>query len=152
MFGMTRKEHLLNRMKQSGIPANGIVTAHCMKPPYPDAYQAECTEILGARASEFSVQITFPTQEHTTEIIHIHGVDPSAYPVGMPVMVRYLYENGTCFALPEIFLNEPPMPLPAQKQPRTFQRLLTVLIAIAVFAVSAAVTMLVIGTLTLLSP
>ena len=138
MFGMTRQEHLLNRMKQSSIPANGIVTAHCMKPPYPDAYQAECTEILGARESEFSVQITFPTQEHTTEIIHIHGVDPSAYPVGMPVIVRYL--------------NEPPMPLPAQKQPRTFQRLLTVLIAIAVFAVSAAVTMLVIGTLTLLSP
>ncbi len=41
---MNRQKQFLKKMKQSGIPADGLVTAHMLKHPYPEEHQTEIRE------------------------------------------------------------------------------------------------------------
>ena len=129
-------------MKQSGIPADGLVTGHMLKHPYPEEHRTECAEIFGERQAELTVQITYKTQENTAVTTEIHTDDLSAYPVGTPVKVRYLHENGHYIAIPEsMLLEEHPASSETHKIESPFIRIvLKVLLVLGVFAISAGVT------------
>lgn len=139
---MNRQKQFLKKMKQSGIPADGIVTGHMMKHPYPEEYRTEYTEIFGERQAELTIQITYKTQENTAETMDMHTDDLSAYPVGTPVKVRYLRENGHYIAIPEsmLFEKHPASSGLHQPDPEVFRKLRTILLAVGMFAISAGVT------------
>ncbi len=144
MLAINKRQLFLNKMKQSGIPANGIVTAYVMKHPYPEEHRQEYTEIFGERQAELTVQISYKTQENTAETIDMHTKDLSAYPVGTPVKVRYLCENGRYLAIPEVLLYEKKSPSLRDKNPGAGRKLRTVLLAAGVFVVSVGATVAVI--------
>ncbi len=139
---MNQQKQFLKKMKQSGIPANGLVTGHMLKHPYPAEHRAECTEIFGERQAELTVQITYTTQENTVQTMEIHTDDLSAYPVGTPLKVRYLRENGHYIAIPEsmLFEKHPSSSGSYQLNPKIFRKFRTLLLAVGVFVISAGVT------------
>lgn len=143
---MTQQNQFLKKMQQSGILADGIVTAHMLKHPYPAEHRTECTEIFGERQAELTVQITYTTQENTAATMEIHTDDLSAYPVGNPVKVRYLHENGHYIAIPEsmLFEKHPASSGTHKPNPEVFRKLRTLLLAIGGFVISAGVTVMVI--------
>ncbi len=143
---MTQQKQFLKKMQQSGIPADGLVTGHMLKHPYPAEHRAECTEIFGERQAELTVQITYTTQENTVQTMDMHTDDLSAYPVGTPLKVRYLHENGHYFAIPEsmLFEKHPASSGLHQPNPETLRKLRTLLLAVGVFAIAAGVTVAVI--------
>lgn len=143
---MNRQKQFLKKMKQSGIPANGLVTGHMLKHPYPEEHRKEFMEIFGERQAELTVQITYTTQENNVATMEIHTDDLSAYPVGTPLKVRYLHENGHYIAIPESMLFEKhPAPSGLHKpDPEILQKLRTLLLVLGAFAISAGVTVLVI--------
>ena len=139
---MNRQKQFLKKMKQSGIPADGLVTGHMLKHSYPAEHRTECTEIFGERQAELTVQITYTTQENTAQTMEMHTDDLSAYPVGTPVKVRYLHENGHYIAIPESMLFEKH---PASSETHTIESpfirtVLKILLVLGVFAISAGVT------------
>ncbi len=143
---MNRQKQFLKKLKQSGIPADGLVTGHMLKHPYPEEHRQEYTEIFGERQAELTVQITYTTQENTAQTMEIHTDDLSAYPVGTPLKVRYLHENGRYLAIPESMLFEKHAASSGMHQlnPEAFRKLRTLLLVLGVFAASVGVTVLVI--------
>lgn len=143
---MNRQKQFLKKMKQSGIPADGLVTGHMLKHPYPEEHRTECTKIFGERQAELTVQITYTTQENNVATMDMHTSDLSAYPVGTPLKLRYLHENGHYLALPESMLFEKHTASFGlhQLDPEILRKLRTLLLAVGVFAVAAGVTVLVI--------
>ncbi len=143
---MNRQKQFLRKLKQSGIPADGLVTGHILKHPYPEEHRKEYTKIFGERQAELTVQITYKTQENNVVTMEIHTDDLSAYPVGTPVKLRYLHENGHYFAVPESMLFEKHAASSGlhQPDPKVFRKLRTFLLAVGVFAVSVGVTVMVI--------
>ncbi len=139
---MNRQKQFLKKLKQSGIPADGLVTGHMLKHPYPEEHRQEYTKIFGERQAELTVQITYKTQENTAQTMEMHTDDPSAYPVGTPLKMRYLHENGHYFAIPESMLFEKNAASSGthQPNPETFRKFRTLLLAVGVFAIAAGVT------------
>lgn len=139
---MTQQKQFLKKMKQSGIPANGLVTGHVMKHPYPAEHRTECTEIFGERQAELTVQITYTTQENTAQTMEMHTDNLSAYPVGTPLKVRYLHENGHYIAIPEsMLIEEHPASSKTHKIESPFIRtVLKILLVLGVFVVAAGLT------------
>ncbi len=146
MFSINQQKQFLKKMKQSGIPADGLVTGHMLKHPYPEEHRTECTKIFGERQAELTVQITYTTQENNVATMDMHTSDLSAYPVGTPLKVRYLHENGQYLAIPETLLSEKSASFSVlhQLNPEILRKLWTLLLAVGVFAISAGVTVLVI--------
>ena len=143
---MTQQNQFLKKMQQSGIPADGIVTAHMLKHPYPAEHRTECTEIFGERQAELTVQITYTTQENTVATMEMHTDDLSAYPVGTPLRVRYLHETGHYIAIPEsmLFAKHPTSSRSHKIESPFIRTVLKVLLAVGGVAVSAGVTAMVI--------
>ncbi len=143
---MTQQKQFLKKMQQSGIPADGLVTGHMLKHPYPEEYRKTYTEIFGERQAEPTVQITYKTQENTVQTMEMHTSDLSAYPVGTLLKVRYLHENGHYIAVPESMLFEKHAASSGSHKPspEILRKLRTILLVLGVFAVSVGVTMMVI--------
>ncbi len=139
---MNQQKQFLKKLKQSGIPADGLVTGHMLKHPYPAEHRTECTEIFGEQQAELTVQITYKTRENTAVTMELHMDDLSAYPVGTPVKLRYLHENGHYIALPKsmLFAEHPASSETHRIESPFIHTVLKVLLVLGVFVVAAGLT------------
>lgn len=97
MFGLSRQEKLMRKMKKSGITVTGEITEIFKGNILPEFLQ----QITGRNEQGIVIHVKYKTKENTDEEMLMNVKDESPYTVGSPFTVRYIFFNNHFIALPE---------------------------------------------------
>lgn len=98
MFGLSRQEKLMRKMKKSGITTIGEITEISQR----DAVTEFLNQLFCVENEQgIVIHVKYKTNENTEEEMLMKVPDASPYTVGNPFTVRYIFFNNHFIAFPE---------------------------------------------------
>ena len=98
MFGLSRQEKIMRKMKKSGITTTGEITKISQK----DIFAEFLNQLFcGKNEQGIIIHVKYKTNENTEEEMLMNVKDASSYTVGSPFTVRYIFFDNRFIAFPE---------------------------------------------------